>query len=90
MEREAIRAEVIRCLAELQRVAPEELEGRLREFGDGMPIDSHRMVRCVPKLAKALGIKVKYSKKLAWAFQSVDALTTFLYGEKKKVDDAVA
>jgi hypothetical protein len=86
----AVRSEIVKCLAELQKTTPEDLEAKLGEFGDGMLIDSHRMVRCVPKVARLLGIKVKYSKKIAWAFRSVEAMTTFLYTEKQKADGAVA
>ena len=90
MTRNAVRNEVVKALADVRRCSVSELEAHLKERGDKEPQDSLRMVRVVPRVARVLGIRVKYTKKLAWAFRSVDSLTTFLHDAKAKADGSVA
>lgn len=90
MTKTEIRTLIIEKLAELMRKDPKDLERELAAGGTELPIDSHRLVRVVPKVAAALGIKVKYSKKLSWAFKSIDSLTDFLHTEKRRVEGIVA
>lgn len=85
-----IRRLLIERLAKLMKKDPKDLERELSEGGPELPADSHRLVRVVPKVAAALGIKVRYSKKLSWAFKSIESLTSYLYEEKKRSDSVVA
>jgi len=77
--RSGIRKSVIELLAEKKRCEPAELERQLKEKGPQMPIDSHRLVRVVPKLGRQLGIKIKFNRQLAPHLQSVETLVQYVF-----------
>jgi acyl carrier protein len=76
--RNGIRTSIIELLAEKKRCKPAELERQLKDKGPEMPIDSHRLVRIVPKLGRQLGIKIKFNRQLAPHLKSVETLVTYL------------
>ena len=43
-----------------------------------MPIDSHRLVRIVPKLGRQLGIKIKFNRQLAPHLKAVETLVEYV------------
>ena len=77
--RSAIRTSIIELLAEKKRCDPAELERQLKEKGPELPIDSHRLVRIVPKLGRQLGIKIKFNRQLAPHLKAVDTLVDYVH-----------
>jgi acyl carrier protein len=77
--RNGIRANIIELLAEKKRCEPAELERQLKEKGAEMPIDSHRLVRIVPKLGRQLGVKIKFDRQLAPHLKSVETLVAYVF-----------
>jgi len=82
--RSAIRKSIIELLAEKKRCYPNELERQLKDKGPTMPIDSHRLVRIVPKLGRQLGIKIKFNRQLAPHLQSVETLVQYVHELARK------
>lgn len=82
--RSAIRSSIIELLAEKKRCDPAELERQLKEKGPELPIDSHRLVRIVPKLGRQLGIKIKFNRQLAPHLKSVETLVEYVQELAKK------
>jgi acyl carrier protein len=82
--RSAIRTSIIELLAEKKRCDPAELERQLKEKGPELPIDSHRLVRIVPKLGRQLGIKIKFNRQLAPHLKSVETLVEYVQELAKK------
>jgi acyl carrier protein len=76
--RSGIRTSIIELLAEKKRCDPAELERQLKEKGPELPIDSHRLVRIVPKLGRQLGIKIKFNRQLAPHLKSVETLVEYV------------
>ncbi len=56
-----------------------ELETELRAAGPECPCDSQWLVKAGVGAAKALGIRLQLRAADAWAFKSVEALTTYLH-----------
>ena len=77
--RSEIRENTIELLAAKRRCEPAELERQLKDKGPELPIDSHRLVRVVPQLAKKLGIKIKFNRQLAPHLKSVETLVYYVY-----------
>ncbi len=82
--RSAIRTSIIQLLAEKKRCDTAELERQLKEKGPELPIDSHRLVRIVPKLGRQLGIKIKFNRQLAPHLKSVETLVEYVQELAKK------
>jgi acyl carrier protein len=82
--RSAIRTSIIELLAEKKRCDPAQLERQLKEKGPELPIDSHRLVRIVPKLGRQLGIKIKFNRQLAPHLKSVETLVEYVQELAKK------
>jgi acyl carrier protein len=82
--RSGIRTSIIELLAEKKRCDPAELERQLKDKGPEMPIDSHRLVRIVPKLGRQLGIKIKFNRQLAPHLKAVDTLVDYVQELAKK------
>jgi|GEM_PF-6825860 len=80
----AIKRSIIELLAEKKRCEPDELELQLKGKGPTMPIDSHRLVRIVPKLAHQLGVKIKFNRHLAPHLKSVETLVQYIHKLAKK------
>jgi acyl carrier protein len=76
--RNELRTTIIDLLAEKKRCSPAELERQLKDKGPEMPIDSHRLVRIVPKLGRQLGIKIKFNRQLAPHLKSVETLVQYV------------
>jgi acyl carrier protein len=84
MSRSEIRKETIELLAAKKRCSPGELERQLKDKGAKLPIDSHRLVRVVPQLAKKLGIKIKFNRQLAPHLKSVETLVDYVHELAKR------
>ena len=82
--RSGIRTSIIELLAEKKRCDTAELERQLKEKGPELPIDSHRLVRIVPKLGRQLGIKIKFNRQLAPHLKSVETLVEYVQELAKK------
>jgi acyl carrier protein len=82
--RSEIRKDVIELLAAKKHCDPAELERELKDKGPELPIDSHRLVRVVPQLAKRLGIKVKFNRQLAPHMKAVETLVDYVYELAKR------
>jgi acyl carrier protein len=82
--RSEIRREAIELLAAKKRCEPAELERQLEDKGPQMPIDSHRLVRIVPQLAKRLGIKIKFNRQLAPHLKGVETLVDYVHQLAKR------
>lgn len=82
--RSGISTSIIELLAEKKRCDPAELERQLKDGGSEMPIDSHRLVRIVPKLGRQLGIKIKFNRELAPHLKSVETLVEYVHELAKK------
>jgi acyl carrier protein len=82
--RSGIRTSIIELLAEKKRCDPAELERQLKDNGPELPIDSHRLVRIVPKLGRQLGIKIKFNRQLAPHLKSVETLVEYVQELAKK------
>jgi acyl carrier protein len=82
--RSGIRTSIIELLAEKKRCDPAELERQLTDKGPELPIDSHRLVRIVPKLGRQLGIKIKFNRQLAPHLKSVETLVEYVQELAKK------
>jgi acyl carrier protein len=82
--RSGIRTSIIELLAEKKRCDPAELERQLKDKGPELPIDSHRLVRIVPKLGRQLGIKIKFNRQLAPHLKSVETLVEYVQELAKK------
>lgn len=74
-----IRKDIIDLLAAKKRCDPTELERQLKDKGPEMPIDSHRLVRIVPQLAKRLGVQIKFNRQLAPHLRSVETLVDYVH-----------
>jgi acyl carrier protein len=77
--RSEIRKDIIELLAAKKRCDPAELEQQLKNKGSQMPIDSHRLVRIVPQLAKRLGLRIKFNRQLAPHLQAVETLVDYVH-----------
>lgn len=82
--RSGIRKDVIELLAAKKHCDPVELERDLKEKGPQLPIDSHRLVRVVPQLAKRLGIKIKFNRQLTPHLKAVETLVDYVYELAKR------
>ena len=82
--RSEIRENTIELLASKRRCEPGELERQLKDKGRELPIDSHRLVRVVPQLAKRLGIKIKFDRQLAPHLKSVESLVNYVHELAKR------
>lgn len=79
MSRADVRSTVISALAAKRRCDPGELESELRAAGPECPCDSQWLVKAGVGAARALGVRLRPSAADAWAFRSVEALTTYLH-----------
>jgi acyl carrier protein len=82
--RSSIRTMIIELLAERKRCEPAELAQQLKEKGPQLPIDSHRLVRIVPKLGRQLGIPIKFNRQLAPHLKAVETLVEYVQELAKK------
>lgn len=82
--RNGIRTTIIELLAEKKRCDPAEFERQLKDKGPELPIDSHRLVRIVPKLGRQLGIKIKFNRQLAPHLKAVETLVEYVHELAKK------
>lgn len=78
MSRAEVRSTVIAVLAAKKRCDPGELEGELLAAGPECPCDSQWLVKAGVGAARALGVRLRPRASDAWAFRSVEALTTHL------------
>jgi hypothetical protein len=79
MSRAEVRGTVIGVLAAKRRCDPGELEAELRAAGPECPCDSQWLVKAGVSAARTLGVRLRPRAADAWAFKSVEALTTYLH-----------
>ena len=79
MGRAEVRSMVIAVLAAKKRCDPGELEAELRAAGPECPCDSQWLVKAGVGAARKLGLRLRPRAADAWAFKSVEALTTHLH-----------
>jgi hypothetical protein len=73
-------------LAKQKRSDPEALRAELAAQGSNMPIDSHRLVRVVFRLARELDIpKFKWDKQFKPTFRSVKLMAHFLHDRQPSI-----
>jgi hypothetical protein len=70
----------LNALATKRRRDAAELESELLAAGPECPCDSQWLVKAGVAAAKSLGIRLRVRAADAWAFKSVDTLTTYLDG----------
>jgi hypothetical protein len=71
---------IVERLAKQKGTTPAAMASELAAQGSNMPVDSHRLVRVVFKLARELGVpKFKWDKKFKPAFKSVTLMARFLH-----------
>lgn len=80
MSRADTRAVVLDALATKRRRDVADLESELLAAGSECPCDSQWLVKAGVAAAKALGIRLRVRAADAWAFKSVESLTTYLDG----------
>jgi hypothetical protein len=80
LSRADTRAVVLDALATKRRRDVVELESELLAAGPECPCDSQWLVKTGVAASKSLGVRLRVRAADAWAFKSVETLTTYLDG----------
>jgi hypothetical protein len=88
MSRADTRSVVLNALATKRRRDVAELESELLAAGQECPCDSQWLVKAGVAAAKTMGVRLRVRAADAWAFKSVETLTTFLDGLVDQKDAA--